>query len=469
MAKAHAQPARGTRDFLPLDVRRRSYVTGIIREVFERYGFEPLETPALERLDALLGKYGDEGDQLLFKVLLRGQPLVEGIRNAAEHIATAGNLSEGRSGVTAPRAEPLLSDLGLRYDLTVPLARVYAAHQGTLPAVFKRYQIQPVWRADTPGKGRFREFFQCDVDVVGSSSPLVEAEVTGAAAECMQRLGFAEFELRCNHRALLRALIEHAGIDPALEGSAITAIDKLDKIGRDGVGRELRERGVSAESEQKLLGLIGERAELAHIKHSLAGHEAGSRAIAELERVLALAQSTPAAAHLRFDATLARGLGYYTGCIFEIAVSDFAGSLGGGGRYDNLIGMFLGKQVPACGLALGLERLLVVMADRGMYPADLSQLDALVAAADPARLDDALRLAQRLRAAGVRVDLLPDATSPGKLRKQAEGRGVAAAAWLEAEQSERCQLWTKADGQTQRDLTPDALIDLIARTRPRAG
>ena len=468
MAKAAAQPARGTRDFLPLDVRRRSFVTGIIREVFERYGFEPLETPALERLDALLGKYGEEGDQLLFKVLLRGEPLVGGIRGAAEHIAVPGNLVQGRSGLVAPRAEPLLSDIGLRYDLTVPLARVYAAHQGALPPVFKRYQIQPVWRADTPGKGRFREFFQCDVDVIGSSSLLVEAEVTAAAAECMQRLGFPEFELRCNHRGLLRAMIEHAGIDPALEGTAITAIDKLDKIGRDGVGRELRERGVSAESEQKLLELLGERADLAHIKHSLAGSETGSRAIAEIERVLALAQSTPAAAHLRFDATLARGLGYYTGCIFEIAVGDFAGSLGGGGRYDNLIGMFLGKQVPACGLALGLERLLVVMADRGMYPAELSQLDALVAAADPARTDDALRLAQRLRAAGVRVDLLPDATSPGKLRKQADARGVGVAAWLETDPGDRCSAWTKADGQTQRDLTADALADLIARTRPDA-
>src|SRR5689334_11422359 len=153
MAKANAQPAKGTRDFLPLDVRRRSYVTGIIREVFERHAFEPLETPAFERLDALLGKYGDEGDQLLFKILLRGQPLVEGIRNAAAHIAEESNLVQGRSGVVAPRAEPLLSDLGLRYDLTVPLARVYAAHQGALPPVFKRYQIQPVWRADTPGKG----------------------------------------------------------------------------------------------------------------------------------------------------------------------------------------------------------------------------------------------------------------------------------------------------------------------------
>src|SRR5690349_5417878 len=273
MAKTSAQPARGTRDFLPLDVRRRTYVTGIIREIYERHGFEPLETPALERLDALLGKYGEEGDQLLFKVLLRGEPLVQGVRDAAAHVGDAQNLVQGRSGVTAPRAEPLLADLGLRYDLTVPLARVYAANQGALPAIFKRYQIQPVWRADTPGKGRYREFYQCDVDVVGSSSLVVEAEITSAAAECMQRLGFKDFVIRFNHRGLLRAVIDHAGIDPALEASAITAIDKLDKIGVDGVGKELAARGVSSESAARLLATLGEGTDLPRLRESLAKHE----------------------------------------------------------------------------------------------------------------------------------------------------------------------------------------------------
>jgi histidyl-tRNA synthetase len=296
MAKASVQPPKGTRDFLPLEVRRRSYVTSVIRDVFERHGFEPLETPAVERLDALLGKYGEEGDQLLFKVLLRGQPLVEGIRDAGAHIAVPENLQQGRSGVTARGAEPLLSDLGLRYDLTVPLARVYAAHQHELPSVWKRYQIQPVWRADTPGKGRYREFYQCDVDVIGSGSLLCEAEVVGAAAECMRKLGFARFAIRINHRALLRAIIEHAGIEPALEAEAITAIDKLDKIGPQGVAAELASRGISAESQARLLGLLEGGVELSQLRERLGGSEAGTRAIAEIEQVLALAAHTQAAA-----------------------------------------------------------------------------------------------------------------------------------------------------------------------------
>jgi histidyl-tRNA synthetase len=214
VAKVNAQPPKGTRDYLPALVRQRQYAISIIRKVYEAHGFEPLETPALERLDALAGKYGEEGDQLMFKVLLRGQPLVEGIERAAAHLQEPGAVIEGRSGKTAPGVAALLADLGLRYDLTVPLARAYAAHQAELPAVFKRYQIQPVWRADTPGKGRYREFYQCDVDVVGSTSMLVEAEVAGAAVECVERLGFSEFSLRVNHRGLLRAGVERAGLGP---------------------------------------------------------------------------------------------------------------------------------------------------------------------------------------------------------------------------------------------------------------
>ena len=472
MAKSSAQPARGTRDFLPLDVRRRQHVTDIVREVFEGHGFEPLETPAFERLDALLGKYGEEGDQLLFKVLLRGQPLVEGIRAAGEHVANPGNLVEGRSGVTAPRAEPMLADLGLRYDLTVPLARVVAAHQGQLPPVWKRYQIQPVWRADTPGKGRYREFYQCDVDVVGSSSLLVEAEVLGAQAECMRRLGFERFDIKLNHRGLLRAIIEHAGIAAELEGPAIVAVDKLDKIGRDGVERELRERGISPEACAKLLATLDAAADLDALRAKLEGHTAGVKATTDVARVIELCASNTAGAHLVFDASLARGLGYYTGCIFEIAVEGFAGSLGGGGRYDGLIGMFLGKEVPACGFALGLERVLVIMAEREMFPASLEDLDVLLAAADASRLADALALAAKLRATGLSVDLQPDPGSPGKLRKQAEQRGVRAAVWLEVERPEqpgRAHAWTRADQVSHRDLDHTALLALLAGARENAG
>ena len=330
MTKLVTSPPKGSRDFLPRDVRQRdSCHADIIRDVFQSRRLEPLETPAFERLETLLGKYGEEGDQLLFKILLRGEPLVHGIRGAAALLAQPGAVVQGRSGETAPSAEPLLADLGLRYDLTVPLARVYAANQGKLPAVFKRYQIQPVWRADTPGRGRFREFYQCDVDVVGSTSNAVEAEVAGAAALCLKRLGFKDFKLRLNHRALLRAIVEHAGIPAALEGDAIVAVDKLDKIGPDGVAAELATRGVAPPAAARLLAIMAEAGSLADVRRAMAGHEAGERAIAEIERVLDFAAVTAAGEHLAFDVTLARGLGYYTGAIFEIAVSDLAGSLGG--------------------------------------------------------------------------------------------------------------------------------------------
>jgi len=466
MTKPVTTPPKGSRDFLPRDVRQREYVTGIIRDVFQSHGFAPLETPAFERLDALLGKYGEEGDQLLFKILLRGEPLVQGIRDASNLLSQPGGLVQGRSGQTAPAAEPLLADLGLRYDLTVPLARVYAAYQGKLPAIWKRYQIQPVWRADTPGRGRFREFYQCDVDIVGAASNVVEAEVAGAAALCLKRLGFNDFKLRLNHRGLLRAIMEHAGIAVGLEGAAIVAVDKLDKIGPEGVAKELASRGVPPEAAARLLAIMANARSLQDVQRALAGHAAGERAIAEIERVLDFASVTAAKDHLTFDVSLARGLGYYTGCIFEIAVSDLAGSLGGGGRYDGLIGMFLGKEVPACGFSLGLERILVVMEERKMYPAELERLHAVVAPVDEAGLKSALLLCQTLRAAGLAIDLLPKPTAPGKLRKHADEQGIGAAIWHEAGQGERASLWLKRDGSTQTDLTCEQLVELLHGAAP---
>ncbi|MDH5671003.1 MAG: histidine--tRNA ligase [Myxococcales bacterium] len=461
MGKSDAQPAKGMRDLLPEQARRHAYVVGVIREVYESYGFQPLQTPALERLGTLLGKYGEEGDQLLFKVLLRGQPLLEGIQAASAHVADDANVVQGRSGRTAPGAETLLSDLGLRYDLTVPLARVCAGYQGKLPAVFKRYQIQPVWRADTPGKGRFREFYQCDVDVVGSDSLVVEVEVVAAASECLRRLGFEDFTLRLNHRGLLRALVEVAGIPNELEHSAIVAIDKLDKIGADGVRRELLERGVGEAPSEALLELLGDEPTIEHLSGSLAEHEGGSRALSELQQVLKLAACTPAAEHLRFDVALARGLSYYTGCIIEAQVPDLAGSLGGGGRYDGLVGMFSGRDVPACGFALGLERILVVMEERGLYPKSLTHADVLLAPVRAEGLGRALELSQHLRRAGLRVDLRPKAVKPGKLRQQAEAEGVAAAVWVENADSSRASLWTAQDKQSQSDLEIDAILERL--------
>jgi histidyl-tRNA synthetase len=383
------------RDFLPEDVRRREYVIGIVKKVYERYGYEPLETPAAENLETLMGKYGDEGNQLIFKILKRG-----------EHEASG------------------QADLALRYDLTVPLARVIAHHQSKLPRLWKRYQIQPVWRADRPARGRFREFYQCDVDFLGSTSPVVEAELCAAVADVLTELGFSDFKIRINHRQLLTWVLSTVGIAESLHASALVALDKLDKVGRDGVSAELALRGVSTEASTVLLDVMTRKPEAGPI--GLALDETGQRAWENVLAILNLAGGTAAAPHLDWDLTLARGLSYYTGAIMEINVPDLAGSLGGGGRYDNLVGMFLDQSIPACGFSLGLERILVVMGERGMFPATLATTpaDVMVAVFDAADMPHAMRVAGSLRGSGLRVLVYPDADKIGKQIKYADSLGI---------------------------------------------
>jgi histidyl-tRNA synthetase len=406
------EPARGMRDFLPDDVRRRAYVIGIITRVYERYGFEPLETPAVENIETLMGKYGDEGNQLIFKILKRG-----------EHEATG------------------QADLALRYDLTVPLARVVAQHQSKLPRHFKRYQIQPVWRADRPARGRFREFYQCDVDSLGSTSPVIEAELCAAVSDVLVELGFGDFTIRLNHRQLLTAILTDAGIPPELHSRVLVIVDKWDKIGKDGVTKELVETGVSTSAQDKLLPLFEQGLALEgqggpwyerhhefieNARHYLATDSDGRGALDELESILRLIENTSARMHMRLDFSLARGLSYYTGAIMEINVPDLAGSLGGGGRYDNLVGMFLGQNIPACGFSLGLERILVVMGERNMFPASLAttSADVMIATFDASSAADAMRVAATLRGQGLRVLVYPDADKIGKQIKYADGRGI---------------------------------------------
>ena len=388
------RPARGMRDFLPDDVRRREYVIGVVEDVYRRYGFEPLETPALENIETLTGKYGEEGNKLIFKVLRRG-----------EHES---------SGET---------DLALRYDLTVPLARVVAEHRGKLPKFFKRYQIQPVWRADRPARGRFREFYQCDVDAIGSRSPLVEVEMLSAVSEVLQRLGFTDFTIQLNHRELLTALLNGAGIDAALHATALVAIDKLDKIGRDGVRDDMTARGVGRESAETTLSAFED---LAAFETLVRREERGAAANQNILEILRLAEATAARGHVKLTPRLARGLSYYTGAIMEVAVPDLAGSLGGGGRYDGLIGMFSGEQIPACGFSLGLERILVVMTERNMFPPDLASAaaDVMVTLFEGEPVEEALKLAADLRSAGLRVDVYPEPDKLGKQFKYAASRGV---------------------------------------------
>ena len=398
---ARTEPARGMRDFLPEDVRRREYVIGIIKRVYERYGYEPLETPAAENLDTLMGKYGDEGNQLIFKILKRG-----------EHEASG------------------QADLALRYDLTVPLARVIAHHQSKLPRLFKRYQIQPVWRADRPARGRFREFYQCDVDFLGSTSPAVEAELCAAVADVLTELGFNDFTIRLNHRELLRGILNAAKIPDALHGTALVALDKRDKIGADGVKAEMEVRGISAESAARLLQTIEFAADASLGSRSIMVENMTDSSVeTALENLAAIGEltaGTSAASRIRFDWSLARGLSYYTGAIMEINVPDLAGSLGGGGRYDNLVGMFLDHSIPACGFSLGLERILVVMGERGMFPSSVATTpaDVMVAVFDAADMGHALRVAAALRDAGLRVLVYPDPDKIGKQIKYADSRGI---------------------------------------------
>lgn len=462
--KVSTKPPSGTRDFLPADIARRQYVIGVVRRVYAAYGFVPLETPTIENLSTLLGKYGDEGDQLLYRILHRRDNL---------HRALA----------KEPVTEAELADQGLRYDLTVPLARVVANTTYQLPKFFKRYQIQPVWRADRPGRGRFREFYQCDVDITGTTSLIAEAEVCSALAQVLVELGFNDFTIRLNHREVLRAMIRAAKIDDALEASALVAVDKLDKIGRQGVKAELAERGVIEASAEALLRMVlaaepqdaskdsnkhsgndgtdhrqptgngsdgsdhSQRSSNDSTDHSeptqntepQAGlelltnelDESGQAALGELQKLIRLLRKTPAGPFIRFSPDLARGLSYYTGAIFEIAIADLHGSLGGGGRYDGLIGMFDAKgkkQVPSVGFSLGLERILVVMEERGMFPTEALNTgpDLLLCWLDVG-LDDVISVAHCLREQGLRVEIFPEEkTKLGKQLGYADSDGVKA-------------------------------------------
>lgn len=450
------------RDFLPADVRKREHVIGVIKSVYERYGFEPLETPAVENIETLIGKYGEEGNQLIFKILKRG-----------EHAKTGE------------------ADLALRYDLTVPLARVVAQYQNELPKFFKRYQIQPVWRADRPARGRFREFYQCDVDVLGSKSMVVEAEICAAASDALMALGFNDFTIRLNHRQVLNGILGQAGVPNDKHDDALIALDKMDKAGPEGVAREFNQRGIIGEAAVKLMcffqGLAGvehaanatdfdepedQRAAfnadvLGRLVEFIGAHEIGARGVDELRQVLQFAKTSGASQRIKLDPTLARGLAYYTGAIIEINVADLAGSLGGGGRYDNLVGMFLGKDVPACGFSLGLERIIVVMSEREMFPKGLvaSPAEVMVTIWNEDSIGESISLASELRRAGLRVDLYPEADKMGKQFKYASSREIPFVAIIGDDERARGEVAIKdmRSGE-QRSVKRDEVIQAIQQT-----
>lgn len=392
---------KGTRDFSPAEMMRRTYIFETVKSVFRTYGFAPLETPAMENLSTLLGKYGDEGDKLLFKILNSG--------DYAAGLADAEVRSASR-----------ICEKGLRYDLTVPFARYVVQHQGEITFPFKRYQIQPVWRADRPQKGRYREFYQCDADVVGSDSLINEIELLQMVDEVFRRLGIRVI-LKLNNRKVLAGIAELIG-HPDKIIDITTAIDKLDKIGLDKVNEELVERGLSQEAVAKLQpilaisGSLDER--LSQLESLLASSETGSLGVKELKTVVGGVTALGLTAELDLDVSLARGLNYYTGTIIEVKAADVQiGSISGGGRYDNLTGVFGMPGLSGVGVSFGADRIYDVLLSLDLFPAEAKATATTVLFANfgDAEAAMSLRLAKQLRGVGVAVEVYPDQV---KMKKQ---------------------------------------------------
>ena len=407
---------KGTRDFSPLEMARRNYIFDTIKSVFSLYGFQQIETPAMENLSTLMGKYGEEGDKLLFKILNSGD---------WKAALDADMLANSSIGALTTK----VSEKGLRYDLTVPFARFVVQHRDEIQFPFKRYQIQPVWRADRPQKGRYREFYQCDVDVVGTNSLLSEVELIQIVEQVYRRLGI-RVSLHINNRKILAGIAEVIG-QPERIIDITVAIDKLDKIGIDNVNKELLEKGIpadAAEALQPILHLSGTNTEkLDQLEQVLATSETGLKGIEELRTIFALyAQSTqdgnlstfePAGLQIELDLCLARGLNYYTGAIFEVKALDVQiGSITGGGRYDNLTGIFGMPGVSGVGISFGADRIYDVLAELNLYPDNLqSTTQLLFATFGEAELLYSLSWAKSLREKGFCVEVYPE---PTKMKKQ---------------------------------------------------
>jgi histidyl-tRNA synthetase len=397
---------KGTRDFLPAQILRRQYIFDTIRHIFIKYGYLPIGTPVMENLSTLMGKYGEEGDKLLFKVLNNGDYLAD---------ADAESLAMRDSA----RLIPSISKRGLRYDLTVPFARFVVMHQNEITFPFKRYAIEPVWRADRPQKGRYQEFYQCDVDVVGSSALMYEAELVQIYDEVFHRLGL-KVVIRINNRKMLAGMAEVAGCAERFSDMTI-AIDKLDKVGIAGVKEEMLARGIAPESVGTMARIIGTES-LEDFKNILSTSEAGSQGMAEVETVFRYLEAGRLQSKVRFDITLARGLNYYTGCIFEVGVDAAAhptvrmGSLGGGGRYDDLTGIFGMPGISGVGISFGADRIYDVMEELQLFPgANPDNLQVLLLAFDESTHLHSFLLLTQMRTAGINADLYPE---PGKLKKQ---------------------------------------------------
>ncbi|MFK7949555.1 MAG: histidine--tRNA ligase [Saprospiraceae bacterium] len=435
---------KGTRDFTPEQIVKRNYIFNTIKSIFVKYGFQPIETPTMEKLSTLTGKYGNEGDQLLFKVL-----------NSGDFLRKAKDLDDYK------KLSFQISEKGLRYDLTVPFARYVVMHQNDIAFPFKRYQIQPVWRADRPQKGRYREFYQCDVDIVGSNSLMFEAELIKIYDEVFAKLG-VNSTIKINNRKVLEGIAETAGIPDKMIDMTV-AIDKLDKVGIEGVRKEMRERDINDDAIttiEKILTIDN----LTELKAIFINSEIGQKGVEELEEVFNFLKFSEQTNDIVFDITLARGLSYYTGCIFEVAANDVKmGSIGGGGRYDDLTGMFGLKNVSGVGVSFGAERIYDVMEELNLFPKDDSQsLKLLFVTFDKESFMFAYKALIEVRKAGINAELYPDPVKMKKQMKYANARHVPYVAIVGSQEMENGVLGIK-DMQTgnQNTLTVRQVIDRL--------
>ncbi|MCC6839429.1 MAG: histidine--tRNA ligase [Flavobacteriales bacterium] len=420
---------KGTRDFSPVEMLRRKYIFGTIEKVFQKYGFLPLETPAMENLSTLTGKYGEEGDRLIFKVLNSGEAWRSVSQDVKDKLAIGEEVHSGKLAAE-------LSDKALRYDLTVPFARYVVQHRNEISFPFKRYQIQPVWRADRPQKGRYREFYQCDADMIGSKSLLNEVELVELTAEVFRNLSLG-VAIKVNNRKVLSGIAEISG-QPDKVVDMVTAIDKLDKIGREKVEEEMRTKGITNEAIARIAPLFELKGTWAEqrpqLEQWLAPSAVAQQGLKDLSTVFETAgdrfvprDDVHGRATLEFDPTLARGLDYYTGAIFEVKANEgsLQSSIAGGGRYDDLTGIFGLKDMSGVGISFGADRIYDVLLELNKFPAELGgSTRVLFANFGEAEALHSLKLLRQVREAGIAAELYPDAVKMAKQFKYADDKGI---------------------------------------------
>lgn len=457
MAKKPGIP-KGTRDFSPSEVARRQFIMQTIRKGFDQFGFHPIETPSFENYDTLMGKYGEEGDRLIFKIL-----------NSGDYLAKADPklLEEKESNKLIPQ----ISEKALRYDLTVPFARYVVQHQNEIDFPFKRYQIQPVWRADRPQKGRFREFFQCDADVIGSTSLWQEVEFVLLYDTIFTALGVEGVTIKINNRKVLSGIAEVIGAKDKLIDFTV-ALDKLDKIGEEGVRKEMEEKGISKEALDKvqvLFHLEGDFAtKLEQLSVLLSSSEEGMKGVEELQFIGQYVEEIGLkTAALNLDVTLARGLNYYTGAIFEVAppAAVQMGSIGGGGRYDDLTGIFGLKNMSGVGISFGLDRIYLVMEELNLFPETVQAASQVMFLnLGEAEMSFALKAAMKLREHGIKTELYPDAAKMGKQFQSADKKGIPYVAIVGTQELENNTYTLKnlASG-AQEELTFEQLLEALSQ------